>query len=54
MRDPSNAKKLAFLRALPGAAERLTFHKADLLAPGSFDEVVQGTCFKRCIHKEGD
>lgn len=42
VRDPSNEKKLAFLRALPGAGERLTFHKADLLVPGSFDEVVKG------------
>jgi len=42
VRDPNNAKKLAFLRALPGAEDRLTFHKADLLVPGSFDEVIKG------------
>lgn len=42
VRDPSNAKKLAFLKALPGAEGRLSFHKADLLVPGSFDEVIQG------------
>lgn len=28
--------------ALPGAKERLTLHKADLLAKGSFDSVVEG------------
>ncbi|TFJ87079.1 hypothetical protein NSK_001413 [Nannochloropsis salina CCMP1776] len=45
VRDPSNKARLKFLSDLPGASERLTFHKADLLAPGSFDEVCAGaTC----------
>lgn len=34
--------KVGFLLALPGAKERLTLHKADLLTAGSFDTVVKG------------
>ena len=36
------AEKAKFLMQLPGASERLQLVKADLLTPGSFDEVVQG------------
>jgi len=42
VRDPSKEALLAPLRALPGATERLTFHVADLLKPGSFSEAVAG------------
>jgi len=34
-----------FLADLPGAADRLTFHKADLLTKGSFDEVIAGAMY---------
>lgn len=33
---------LQYLTNLPGATERLTFHKADLLVQGAFDDVVNG------------
>jgi len=45
VRDPSKEEKLAVLKALPGATERLTFHAADLLFPGSFDAVVEGATY---------
>ena len=45
VRDPSKQDKLEVLKALPGAAERLTFHAADLLVPGSFDAVVEGATY---------
>ena len=38
----SYTKNTQFLADLPGASERLTFHKADLLVQGSFDEVIKG------------
>ena len=42
VRDPSNEKSVAALKALPGAADRLVLFKGDLLVPGAFDEAVQG------------
>lgn len=45
VRDRSKQEKLEVLKALPGAAERLTFHAADLLVPGSFDAVVEGATY---------
>lgn len=45
VRDPNKQEKLEVLKALPGAAERLTFHAADLLVPGSFDAVVEGATY---------
>ncbi len=33
------------LKALPGAAERLTLYAADLLVPGSFDAAVEGATY---------
>lgn len=39
MRTPSKAD---FLKALPGAIERLELFQADLMAPGSFDKAVDG------------
>jgi NADP-dependent 3-hydroxy acid dehydrogenase YdfG len=45
VRDPSKEEKLEVLKALPDAAERLTFHAADLLVPGSFDSVVEGATY---------
>ncbi len=41
VRDAGSARA-DFLRALPGAAERLTLHSAELLAEGAFDDVCQG------------
>jgi nucleoside-diphosphate-sugar epimerase len=42
-RAPENAESVAHLWQLPGARERLTLFKADLLAPaGEFDEAVRG------------
>ena len=41
-RDPSRTDAVAHLTVLPGAAERLKLFKADLLAPGSFEEPVKG------------
>jgi nucleoside-diphosphate-sugar epimerase len=46
LRDPSNAKKTAHLLALPGAAERLSFHKADLVAEGA--EAAFAAAFAGC------
>lgn len=37
-----DASKYPYLTDLPGAQERLSFHQADLLADGAYDEVVQG------------
>ncbi|KAJ7560504.1 hypothetical protein O6H91_04G132800 [Diphasiastrum complanatum] len=42
VRDPGNKSKVAHLRALPGASERLELVGADLLTHGSFDAVVNG------------
>ncbi|RHY57576.1 hypothetical protein DYB30_010706, partial [Aphanomyces astaci] len=42
VRDPRNEPKVAHLKALPGAAERLTLFAADLLQEGSFDEAIHG------------
>lgn len=42
VRDPTANAKTAHLRALPGAQERLSLYKADLMDPSSFDEAVRG------------
>ncbi|KAL3686916.1 hypothetical protein R1sor_013225 [Riccia sorocarpa] len=42
VRNPDDTAKVGHLFGLSGAKERLTLHKADLLAEGAFDEVVQG------------
>ena len=42
VRSLTNEQRLAHLRALPGAAERLQLVEADLLSDGSFDEAVNG------------
>jgi len=42
VRNPDKAADVAHLRALPGAAERLELHAADLLTAGAFDAVVAG------------
>ncbi|RHZ11939.1 hypothetical protein DYB26_011407, partial [Aphanomyces astaci] len=42
VRDPRYEPKVAHLKALPGAAERLTLFAADLLQEGSFDEAIHG------------
>jgi nucleoside-diphosphate-sugar epimerase len=42
VRDPDDESKVGFLKALPGAKDRLILYKADLLQEGSYDEVVQG------------
>ncbi|EQC30730.1 hypothetical protein SDRG_11489 [Saprolegnia diclina VS20] len=42
VRDPTNAAKVAHLRALPGASDRLELFAADLLQPGAFDKAVEG------------
>ncbi|OQS03702.1 hypothetical protein THRCLA_03982 [Thraustotheca clavata] len=42
VRDLNNAKKVAHLRALPGADERLVLFQADLLEDGSFDKAIEG------------
>lgn len=42
VRSPDDEARLAVLKALPGAAERLTFWQADLLVPGSFDKAIDG------------
>ncbi|KAJ6790653.1 cinnamoyl-CoA reductase 1-like [Iris pallida] len=42
VRDPADPKKTEHLRALDGADERLHLFKANLLAEGSFDTVVDG------------
>ncbi|KAG9407331.1 hypothetical protein AC1031_002059 [Aphanomyces cochlioides] len=41
VRDPANEKKVAHLKALPGANERLTLFKADLLEEGAFDAAIK-------------
>ncbi|OQR96883.1 dihydroflavonol-4-reductase [Achlya hypogyna] len=42
VRDVTDTKKVAHLRALPGAAERLELFQADLLQEGSFDAAIKG------------
>jgi dihydroflavonol-4-reductase len=42
VRDAANEDKTAHLRQLPGAGERLELRDADLLEPGSFDDVIAG------------
>lgn len=42
VRSPEDADKYRFLRALPGADERLTLWKGELLEDGSFDPAVDG------------
>ncbi|KAH0940646.1 hypothetical protein HID58_000283, partial [Brassica napus] len=42
VRDPGNEKKLAHLRKLEGAKERLRLVKADLMEDGSFDKAIMG------------
>ncbi|WP_417515038.1 NAD-dependent epimerase/dehydratase family protein [Minwuia sp.] len=42
MRDADDPRKAPFLRALPGAAERLTLFSADMADDGSFDTAVHG------------
>jgi dihydroflavonol-4-reductase len=42
VRSLAKEKDLARLRALPGAAEQLSFVAADLRTPGGFDEAVRG------------
>jgi len=42
VRDPSDPKKTAHLRALGGANERLHLFKANLLEEGSFDSGIEG------------
>ena len=43
VRDPSNEKKIASLKAVAGAnPETLKFFKAELLDEGSYDEAIQG------------
>ena len=42
VRNPDDEARLAVLKALPGAAERLTFWQADLLVPGAFDKAIDG------------
>lgn len=44
VRNPSDEARLGVLKALPGAAERLSFWQADLLVPGSFDMAIDGAC----------
>ena len=41
VRDPDDSEKVGHLWALPGQ-DRLSLHRADLTAPGSFDEAVSG------------
>lgn len=45
VRSLKKDKELAFLRALPGAAERLSLVEADLVVPGAFDAAVAGCGF---------
>ncbi|KAJ9170686.1 hypothetical protein P3X46_018778 [Hevea brasiliensis] len=42
VRDPGNEKKLAHLRKLEGAKERLQLVKANLMEMGSFDDAIFG------------
>ncbi len=48
VRQPSNLEKYGFLMELPGAEERLTLHRGELLEKGCFDEALQGCAY--CIH----
>jgi len=41
VRDPTSPSA-EYLKALPGASERLQLHAADLLSDGSFDDIVDG------------
>ncbi|OAE25122.1 hypothetical protein AXG93_3217s1380 [Marchantia polymorpha subsp. ruderalis] len=42
VRDPQDVKKLRHLLELPGAQERLVLYRAELMAEGDYDEVVDG------------
>ncbi|CAK4067893.1 unnamed protein product [Aphanomyces euteiches] len=42
VRDPTNAKKVAHLKALEGVSDRLTIFQAELLEEGSFSPAIQG------------
>ncbi|XP_047945510.1 phenylacetaldehyde reductase-like isoform X2 [Salvia hispanica] len=42
VRNPRDSSKVAHLKSLEGANERLHFYEADLLEEGSFDSVVDG------------
>ncbi|KAF0689126.1 Aste57867_19398 [Aphanomyces stellatus] len=42
VRNPNNEKKVAHLKALPGATERLTIFQAELLQEGAFDAAIDG------------
>ena len=42
VRSLTNAKAIDYLKALPGAAERLELVEADLMKPNSFDAAVAG------------
>ncbi|CAM6100125.1 unnamed protein product [Calypogeia fissa] len=42
VRNPDDVSKVGFLFDLPGAKERLTLYKADLVDEGSFDSIVDG------------
>ncbi|KAL2628833.1 hypothetical protein R1flu_013519 [Riccia fluitans] len=42
VRNPDDTAKVGHLLELPGAKQHLTLHKADLLADGAFDQIVQG------------
>ncbi|EFJ26446.1 hypothetical protein SELMODRAFT_413044 [Selaginella moellendorffii] len=42
VRDPDDASKTSHLWELPGARERIVLKKADLITPGTFDDIVQG------------
>ncbi|KAG9408265.1 hypothetical protein AC1031_021512 [Aphanomyces cochlioides] len=41
----NDEQKLAHLKALPGATERLRFFEANLLEEGAFDEAIKGTTY---------
>ncbi|CAM6106349.1 unnamed protein product [Calypogeia fissa] len=42
VRNPDDLSRVGFLLDMPGAKERLTLYKADLLEEGAFDSVVDG------------
>ncbi|KAL3681253.1 hypothetical protein R1sor_024209 [Riccia sorocarpa] len=42
VRNPDDTAKVGHLLELPGAKERLTLHKADLLEEGAFDDIFTG------------
>lgn len=42
VRNPDDEVKTAHLKSLEGAVERLTFHRGELLEPGSYDEALNG------------